>query len=418
MIKQIYGALEFTDREIKLVVGEFYNTRFNIIRVEKEPCKGIEDFEIKDREAVKKSVTNIIRRANELIGASIERVILIIPSVNFKRFPLKVNVKTANGIVSKNDINRAVKKAMKTSIDRDVMIINAVCVKYTCNGISTRRIPEKEISEDLIVDIDLLCADKAITFDYVSVLEECGVQILDISLDMFAVCKEAALFEQTVNQNIILLKIDYETTTLALISKGKLVNCEILYNGLDSILKKVNDKYHLPYNVIDRLVKYNTTFTPNEFSDDSIFAWKNNEGVSNSISESELSDTVKEATRNLAVEIKETCNPILNSGQTNIVVVGEGAKMDALVKMISDETKVNAKTYFPETIGIRDSAYVTLLGSFYGYRDMLQINDNMQSSINLFQFSELVEKKTIDNEEESITARVKNLFEPKKREEL
>ena len=79
MNKQIYGALEFTDREIKLVVGEFYNTRFNIIRVEKEPCKGIEDFEIKDREAVKKSVTNIIRRANELIGASIERVILIIP---------------------------------------------------------------------------------------------------------------------------------------------------------------------------------------------------------------------------------------------------------------------------------------------------------------------------------------------------
>ena len=49
---------------------------------------------------------------------------------------------------------------------------------------------------------------------------------------------------------------------------------------------------------------------------------------------------------------------------------------------------------------------------------MLQINDNMQSSINLFQFSELVEKKTIDNEEESITARIKNLFEPKKREEL
>ena len=418
MIKQIFGAIEFSDKEIRLIVGEYYNTRFNIIKVEREACDGISDCVITNKEALKHSLKNIIQRANKLIGATLERVILLIPSVNFKRYPLKVNVKTLNGIVTKNDINRAIKKAMRTNVDRNIMIINAVCVKYTCNGISTRRIPEKEITDELVVDIDLLCADRSITFDYVSVIEEEGLEILDISLDMYAVCKEAALFEQTVNQNIILLKIDYQTTSLALLSKGKFVNCEILYNGLDSILNTVYDKYHLPFSVVDRLVKYNTKFIPDEFSNDSIFAWKSNDETSVSISESDLSSTVKDVTLALANEIKDTCTPILDSGKTSIVIVGEGAKMDALVKLIEDKTKTNTKTYFPETIGVRDSAFVAILGSIYGYRDLTLITENKLSSINLLEFSELVEKKTVDSEEETITARIKNLFEPKKREEL
>ena len=45
------------------------------------------------------------------------------------------------------------------------------------------------------------------------------------------------------------------------------------------------------------------------------------------------------------------------------------------------------------------------------------INDNKLSSINLLEFNELVEKKTTDSEGESLTTRIRSLFEPKKREE-
>ena len=33
--KQIYASVEIADHEVRLVVGEFYETRFNILRVEK-----------------------------------------------------------------------------------------------------------------------------------------------------------------------------------------------------------------------------------------------------------------------------------------------------------------------------------------------------------------------------------------------
>ena len=417
MVKQILGAIEFSDKEIRLVIGEYYNTRFNIIKVDSIACRGILDCVITNKEEVKKSVIEIVERNSKMIGAHIERLILLIPSVNFKRYPLKVNVQTDNGIVSTNDVNRAIKKAMRTIVDSNIMIINAVCVKYTCNGISSRRIPVNEFADELAVDIDLLCADRSITFDYVSLLEEVGIEVMDIMLDMYAVCKEAALFEQTVNQNTILLKIDYQTTTLALLSKGKLVSCEILYNGLSSIVDPVYDKYRIAMNVVERLVKYNTRFEDNDLSSDAIYAWKTSDNQSNTISENDLAAIVKEPTEKLVEEIKEACRPILENGQTNIVVVGEGAKMEALVKKIEETTNVPSKIYVPETIGIRDSAYVAILGSVYGYRDRRLVDQEMVSSINLLEFNELVDKKTIDSEGETLTTRIRSLFEPTKREE-
>ena len=40
--KQIYTALEISDQEVRLIVGEFFNTRFNIIKVERAGCQGFE----------------------------------------------------------------------------------------------------------------------------------------------------------------------------------------------------------------------------------------------------------------------------------------------------------------------------------------------------------------------------------------
>ena len=170
-------------------------------------------------------------------------------------------------------------------------------------------------------------------------------------------------------------------------------------------------------NVIERLVKYNAHFDSEEASQDAIYAWKTNDGQSNTINEEDLSDIILEPTKKLVDEIKEACRPILENGQTDIMIVGEGAKMDALVQMIGEVTGTVTKTYVPETIGIRDSAYVAILGSIYGYRDRQYVDQEVLSSINLLEFNELVDKKTIDSEGETLTTRIRSLFEPSKREE-
>ena len=84
--------------------------------------------------------------------------------------------------------------------------------------------------------------------------------------------------------------------------------------------------------------------------------------------------------------------------------------MDALVKAIRRKVEVTTKTYFPETIGARDSRYSTLLGALYGYRDANEFKGKIVSSIDLYRFSEVIEKRE-DTQGESLTTKIRNLFQ-------
>ena len=57
--KQIFAALELADHEVRLVVGEFHETRFNVLRVERIKSSGIVNKKIVDE----RNIINAIRKA-------------------------------------------------------------------------------------------------------------------------------------------------------------------------------------------------------------------------------------------------------------------------------------------------------------------------------------------------------------------
>ena len=91
-IKQIYVSLQLCENEIKILVGEYFNTRFNIIRSEKYPISSISDFKITNREELVRDIRNAINDCSDKIGSQIEQVILVLPAYNFKRYPLHSTV--------------------------------------------------------------------------------------------------------------------------------------------------------------------------------------------------------------------------------------------------------------------------------------------------------------------------------------
>ena len=139
--KQIYAALEISDHEVRLIVGEFFNTRFNIIRADSYPCNAISDFKVSNREELVNEIRYAIGQSSGKIGADIKQVILVLPAYNFKRFPLKSKVFTSGNVITKQDIARVVSNSLKTRVDADVMVVSPMIVKYTVNGIATRRLP-------------------------------------------------------------------------------------------------------------------------------------------------------------------------------------------------------------------------------------------------------------------------------------
>lgn len=407
-IKQMYVAIELVDSQVKILVSEYFNTRFNIVKLHKANLSGLLNHQIINKPAALKSIQDALVETSEKLGARIEKCVLVIPPYKFKRMPLKVNVNTVDGSLRKEDISRAVSNALKINVDHDLIVVDVAIIKYTVNGIASRRFPEDEICDEVLVDIDLLLADKQTTFDYVTLLEESGIKVIDICLSSYAIAKEAALLEQGLSHNLILLNIGKEETELSLISKGKLVTTEILNEGFDALTKVLFDKYHLPETVINRLLKYNVSYK-NDYLDDVIYAWKSDE-KSYSLTARNISDDISSKLNNYVDKIIEMSNPIIEKGSSQFILTGEGAEMKALNELLNEKSGVDVRTYYPDTIGIREASLSALFGAIVAYRDKVILEEIDVNCVDLLEYDSIVDRRKIDVEGDTITSRIKNLF--------
>ena len=406
-IKQIYVALELCENQIKILVSEYFNSRFNIIRAESFHTDTISDFRINNKDQLAEDIKYAVKECSDKLGADIEQAILVLPAYNFKRFSLRSKAACDDSIVKKEDVARAFSNALKATVDDDVLIVNEFASKYTVNDISSRRMPDRQIADKVLVDLDLLCADKNMCFDYVSVVEQAGVKVLDIVLNNYAISKEASLFEESINKNIILLDIQNTCTYLTVLSKGKIVSTEILFEGLNALYNKVYRQYNIPYDDIIKLVKYSTNYK-SEYPDDVIYAITT-QNETKTITTDNLNSAVFTALDDYTNHIISMCKPILEA-QAEILITSQGQQMKALIEMIKDKTQCEVKEHYPETIGIRNADYNALYGSFLIYKDKVYLNDLDVSCIDLLKYDSLIDQKEIDQEGETITTKIKNLF--------
>jgi cell division protein FtsA len=417
--KQIFAAVEIADHEVRLIVGEFFNTRFNIIKVERVPVSGLTYHQVTDAKALTDAIQRASKDAEKLIGAPIKKVILAIPSYGMKRYALKspVQVEGIDQKITVADIRRAIKQAESVNIGKNLALIQTVCVKYTINGISSRRIPIGEKATELIVDIDLLCADRKLAFDLVSCVEAAGLQVMDIFLDVYAVAKEAALFEQAVDQNVIVLKLERQSTTLGLLSRGRLTTCLVAPAGVGTMAGTIVDKYGLKTDMAVELIKYSARLNEKIYSSNPVHIWSSG-GETQKLTEQELCETVMPDVEKWLDGISELCKPILQAGPTTVIITGEGGEMQGLNELLQKKLNCEAKNYIPETLGGRNAGLTATLGLFYAYKDKLPITGYTDNSLDMDAFIKSVSYRDKDKnggKEDTLTNKLKGiLFDGKK----
>ena len=419
MDKQIFAAVEICDHEIRLIVGEFFNTRFNIIKTNRIDAYGLSCEAVVDQNAIVEALKKAVDNASKTIGARIERVLLCIPSYRVKCVPLKVrkHIDSIDGCCTALDIKDALKRAMQTKVPNDLALIQAVPIKYTVNGISTRRLPINERCDELVVDVDLLCADRKFAFDLVECVEKAGLEVMDIALDTFAIAKEGALFEQAIKQNIIILKMERVSTSLASLQKGKLVACDTYRFGLNKPIGQICDKFSLSGQIGAKLLLSNVRVDLSVYSDNPIYIYAIN-GQTQTISENQLVKCIQGDLKIWLDGIESLCKPILQQGQTTVIITSEGAQLMGLDHLLQERLNVEVKSYTPETLGVRNSSLTACLGLFYAYKDQLPITNYQVNSVDMDAFMKTINYKAnnaSNDPEESITQKLKGiLFETKK----
>ncbi len=409
--KQIFATLEVSDHEVRMIVGEFFNTRFNILKVERIPVDALDFDKVADEDALTAAIAKAAEQAGSALAAKIEKVILCVPALNVKRKPVRVSVpiEGIDGTITAQDINTAIQSAQNVRIDRDLALIQTVCVKYTIDGIASRRIPIGEHASQLTVDIDLICADRNIAYTLVGCTEKAGLQVMDIFLDIYAVAKEAALFEQSVDRTVLVMKIERKSTSLGILSKGRLRDCVMIPFGVGDFAEPLVEQYGIPRAAAVELVKYSLLLNDRVNANNLVHIW-NDQGNARQLNEEELLTCVKPRVDEWLDGMTKYCGKILQGGNTTVIITGEGGEMQGLNALLEKSAGTEVRNYIPETLGGRNAGMTACLGLFYAYKDKLPIVGYTDNSIRIDEFLKSVSYRDKNKQEDTFTNRLKSMF--------
>lgn len=372
--KQIHASVEIADHEIRLVVGEFHENHLNILRVERVKHSGIEQQRIVNETSIVNALTKACENASNVLGYKIERVLLVVPSVEMKKLNGRVNATVKSGKVQLSDIQKGINEIITSEHDEHLELVNVGGIKYIINGISSRKLPLNEECDQFAIDLDLFYCEKNALYSYANIIEKADLEILDICLDSYAIGEEAALFEQAVSNYIVLIHLERQTTTLSLFSHGKLLNSEVLHEGYGEWISPLANLTGLKSEVCVRLLSENAALKEEEYSEDPIFLWANDNGEQ-TLSLKQLHETVYPAVSRWQEMMKNACEPIVAAEGSQVILTGEGLELAGMSDIVGKIAE-KASIYVPQTIGARDCSLTAALGMFYAWREINMIRNN------------------------------------------
>ena len=405
----LHVALEIADHEIRFAIGQFYNTRLNILKVERVPTSGVLGAQIIDQASVVASVKAASLHVQETLGLPLKRVVLALPSLATHRYSRRIEL-DIDGQVTLNDIQRAFKEALKTKLPEHEELINVFVTKSLVNGITMRRLPINEVCDHLMVDVDLICADKDLVYRYAQTVEKAGLEISEISLDSYAFGKEAALFEKSLEQYIISLKVERQTSTLSLFAKGKLMSSEVLDLGTHQMIESIATTFHVSSDIADRLLHHNIRLGLDHYPITPIYLWSS-DGKTLTVNEHEVASAIQKPLDSWIVAIKQAVLPILASASAKIVLYGESAEINGLDTLLAKACECECELYIPSTLGLRSSSLSSVAGLFYVVKDQSNLR-YYESGVDMLAFEAMMtHQPTETTTEDTLSGKIKGLFE-------
>lgn len=404
--KEIYAAIELATHEVRLLVGEFFESHLNIQRVERVKCSGIENNLVVNEQNVVGAIMKACANASNALGYPIQRVLLVVPSVNVVRQTSRTIV-TTSGKVRLSDIQRGINDLVNVQAPGERELVNLGGIKYAVNGINSRKMPLNESTTQFKMECDLFFADRSILYSFARCIEKANLEIMDIVLDAYAIGEEAAIFEKTIENYIVLVNLERQTTTMSLFSQGRLLNSEVLYEGYGNWVEPLKNSTGIKSDACIRLVMENATMEENA-SSQPIFLWADKDHEK-TLSVKDVNDLVLPEALKWKDKIVSACEQITALGNTRMILTGEGCEIVGM-KKLAEMMNVETSIYVPQTIGARNSAYSAVLGAFYSWKDINTIRNNHACLCQMDLIEASLQTKTKEDEEHGFTKKLMKII--------
>lgn len=374
-MRRILSSLDIGTNAIKLIVAEVVRNKINVLCAVSEESRGIKRGLIDNQEDVVYSIKKALKKAEELIGLKIKKIIASVPEYNlkFSHGEGTNNITNEDGIVTKNDLSRLLQISVYNKIDENYELINVIPVDYRLD----ENIVENPIGltgNKLKINSLIISAPKNDIYNYIKTIEKSGLEVIDIMLGSIA---DYALFDNefTSKNNGIIINLGAGKTTISSFYKGILVNEYVIEQGGSTVDNDISFMYKTKIKDSKKLKERCALATSDYANPKEIKNIINKLGEKIEINQYELSEVVGARLQEILKKAKKQINYLTKKEISYIIITGGLTEIKDFNILAENIFGKNVTIGNVNIIGVRDNKYSTSIGMIKNFNNKLNLKD-------------------------------------------
>ena len=399
-MRRIIASLDVGSNTIKLVVGEIFKKKLNIIAAVDVPSRGIKKGYVINPESATEAIKDLFDKVEHVIGLKVQKVIVNIPAFNTDCFinEGKVIIDGEDKIITSADIVKCMNSATERVIQPNMLLVSALPTVFRVNGETTKN-PLNIVSDKLEGKFVIVTVPKKNLNGIGYCLQKIGVEVVDVCISPLGDYNEFK--EDRYNKEIgAVVNIGDSITTVSIFNKGVLTACDVLEIGGSNIDNDLAYVYKLTKNdakmIKEKLaLAHDRMAQPNES-----IVLTDRLGERVKINQYNVSEIVKSRIEEMLKLIKKQINHLTKKEISYIIFSGGLTEIDDFDIVMDEICGPISSLKTVSEIGVRDNKYSVSVGTIKYYNQRLKLKNRDFSIFSIDDQEDLsgLTKKTNINE--------------------
>ena len=410
-MRKIIASLDIGDYLIKLIVGEVFRGKVNVLTCVSTPSRGIKKGFVVNVESASLALQDVFDKAEKSIGIRPTKVLVSVPSNNCEFFLSEgyTSINNEENIVTHNDIVRSLQSCVYNKVSENRELISILPIKFLINDSDVVSNPINLKAQKLNVKAVCVTIPKQNVIGIVHTLDKIGVKVIDMALGALGDYYE---FKDKLDSNVVgaIVNIGASITNVSIFNKGIITKNEVIDIGGDLIDYDLAYVYKITRN--DAIhVKENLAIADIHKADASeSYVINNKIGENIKINQYDASEIMISRLNEILNLVKKQIN-LLTKKEISYIMFTGGVTETAEFKYACDALFNNSIVASVNEIGVRNNSYSSCIGLIKYYDSRLRLR-NKDFSIYTIEEQEQLSgmKKKINISEDSILGKLFGYF--------
>ena len=410
-MRKILASIDFGSDSLKLVVGEYFKGRINILAVATVPSKGVNAGFVVNANDLINQLKLLFKKGEELIGLAITKVIVTIPS-NEVRFHMNEGYTTIEediGMVRSVDIIRSMQASAYNQIDSNEELASIMPINFKVDDEVVLN-PIGRQGKKCSVKTIFTTVPKKNVIPIIKCLNKIGVEVIDTTFGAIGDYFEFQT-KQMMGEVGAIINLGHMITNVSIFNRGKLTNTTTINMGAIDIEKDISYMFKVPKKDAKEIRLNLCLAHKRNVSDMNKKEYTNKDGEKIVVNEYEATQIASSRIEEILKLAKKEINHLTKKEIHYIIITGGISEMANFTYLMEEVFGHYARLGVTKELGLRSNIYSTSVGLIKYYLDKMSLRDQEFTIFNYDQLNELsgINKK-ININENSILGKIFGYF--------